>query len=97
MTHSGYNGYSVYSFIGRLFENAFTVIMTIIIVMAERTTTTIQISIRNRDRLDQVIAHKRETYDEIIGRILDFYEVKHAGKLENEFTKGYNAVKRKMK
>lgn len=48
-------------------------------------------------KLDELINNKSETYDGIIRRLISVYEVKHAEKLENEFTKGSNAVKRKMK
>jgi hypothetical protein len=38
-----------------------------------------------------------ETYDQIIKRLIYVYETKYAERYENEFTKGYNAVKRKSK
>lgn len=74
------------------------VIITIIAVMAEqRKTTTIQIGIDTRDKLDGIVKNKRETYDQIIKRLIYVYETKYAERYENEFTKGYNAVKRKSK
>lgn len=66
--------------------------------MAEqRKTTTIQIGIDTRDKLDGIVKNKRETYDQIIKRLIYVYETKYAERYENEFTKGYNAVKRKSK
>jgi hypothetical protein len=66
-------------------------------MVEQRKTTTIQISIETRDKLDTIINSKRETYDQIIKRLIYVYETKQGELLEKEFMKGAKAANKHVK
>lgn len=58
--------------------------------------TSIQVSKNNKDRLE-ALCNKNETYDSVLGKILDMYEFKKADELVEQLMVSKNETKRKIK
>jgi HNH endonuclease len=58
---------------------------------------TIQLSKAMKERLGECTKKKGETYEEIIGRLIDVYNNRRDDAIEREFAKGISAANKKVK